>query len=140
RVLPGVFDPSAGFDRPMDFDFGPDGSLYVVDWGSGFGGNNDTSGVYRVDYVEGDPTPIAQASADVTNGLAPLTVQFSSEGTRHPAGEPLTLQWTFGDGSEPSTEANPTHTYTENGRYTAQLVATDAAGQTGVANVTIVVG
>lgn len=140
RVLPGVFDPSVGFDRPMDFDFGPDGALYVVDWGSGFGGNNDTSGVYRVDYVEGDPAPVAQASADVTNGLAPLTVQFSSEGTRHPAGEPLTLQWTFGDGSAPSTEASPTHTYTENGRYTAQLVATDAAGKTGVANVSIVVG
>ncbi|GAB4084736.1 hypothetical protein GCM10028784_13660 [Myceligenerans cantabricum] len=140
RALPGIFDPSVGFDRPMDFDFGPDGALYVVDWGSGFGGNNDSSGVYRVNYVEGDPAPIARASADVTDGLAPLTVEFSSEGTRHPAGEPITLQWTFGDGSAPSSEANPTHTYTENGRYTAQLVATDAAGQTGVANVTIVVG
>lgn len=140
RVLPGIFDPSAGFDRPMDFDFGPDGALYVVDWGSGFGGNNDSSGVYKVNYVEGDPAPIARASADVTDGLAPLNVQFSSEGTRHPAGQPISLQWTFGDGSAPSTEANPTHTYTENGRYTAQLVATDAAGQTGVANVTIVVG
>jgi len=140
RVLPDIFDPAAGFDRPMDFDFGPDGALYVVDWGSGFGGNNDSSGVYKVNYVKGDPAPIAQASADVTNGVAPLTVQFSSEGTRHPAGEPLTLQWTFGDGSAPSTEANPTHTYTENGRYTAQLVATDPSGQTGVANVTIVVG
>ncbi|NOV99136.1 ThuA domain-containing protein [Isoptericola chiayiensis] len=140
RILPGVFDPSVGFDRPMDFDFGPDGALYVVDWGSGFGGNNDSSGVYQVNYVEGDPAPIARASADVTDGLAPLTVQFSSEGTRHPAGDPITLQWTFGDGSEPSTEANPTHTYTENGRYTAQLTATDASGQTGVANVTVVVG
>ena len=140
RVLPGVFDKEAGFDRPMDFDFGPDGALYVVDWGSGFGGNNDSSGVYRVNYVKGDPAPVAQATADVTDGVAPLTVQFSSEGTRHPAGEPITLQWTFGDGSEPSTEANPTHTYTENGRYTAQLVATDPSGQTGVANVTIVVG
>ncbi|GAA1875395.1 ThuA domain-containing protein [Myceligenerans crystallogenes] len=140
RVLPGKFDPGAGFDRPMDFDFGPDGALYVVDWGSGFGGNNDSSGVYRVDYVQGDAGPIAQASADVTDGLAPLAVQFSSEGTRHPSGEPISLQWTFGDGSEPSTEANPSHTYTENGRYTAQLVATDAAGNSGVANVTIVVG
>ncbi|WP_345376587.1 ThuA domain-containing protein [Promicromonospora umidemergens] len=140
RALPGIFDPEAGFDRPMDFDFGPDGALYVIDWGSGFGGNNDSSGVYRVNYVKGDPAPLAQASADVTDGAAPLTVQFSSEGTRHPAGEPISLQWTFGDGSEPSTEANPTHTYMENGRYTAQLVATDPAGQTGVANVTIVVG
>lgn len=139
RVLPGVLDPTAGFDRPMDMDFGPDGALYVIDWGSGFGGNNDTSGVYRVDYSQGNPSPIAQASADVTDGAAPLAVQFSSEGTRHPAGEPLTLHWDFGDGTT-STEADPAHTYTENGSYTAQLTATDAAGGTGVANVTIVVG
>ncbi|MCB7138002.1 ThuA domain-containing protein [Cellulosimicrobium marinum] len=140
RVLPQVLDPSAGFDRPMDMDFGPDGALYVIDWGSGFGGNNDSSGVYKVNYVEGDLAPIARASADVTSGAAPLTVQFSSEGTRHPAGEPFTLQWTFGDGSEPSTEANPVHTYTANGSYTAQLTVTDENGATGVANVSVVVG
>ena len=29
-----------GYLRPMDLDFGPDGSLYVIEWGSGFGGNN----------------------------------------------------------------------------------------------------
>ncbi|WP_225566931.1 ThuA domain-containing protein [Isoptericola luteus] len=140
RVLPGLLDPSAGFDRPMDMEFGPDGALYVVDWGSGFGGDNDSSGVYRVDYVEGDPAPIAKASADVTDGPAPLSVQFSSEGTRHPDGEPLELAWTFGDGSAPSAEANPSHTYAENGGYTAQLVATAPDGQTGVANVEVVVG
>ncbi|MFF8347912.1 ThuA domain-containing protein [Cellulosimicrobium funkei] len=140
RILPKHFDPAAGFYRAMDFDFGPDGSLYVIDWGQGFGGNNTTSGIYKVNYVQGDPTPIARASADVTSGAAPLTVQFSSEGTRHPAGDPISLQWTFGDGSDPSTEANPVHTYTENGSYTAQLVATDANGQTGFANVSIVVG
>ncbi|WP_240423564.1 ThuA domain-containing protein [Microbacterium halotolerans] len=140
RVLPGIFDPSEGFDRPMDFEFGPDGALYMVDWGSGFGGNNDSSGIFKVNYIEGDPAPIARASADVTNGPAPLTVQFSSDGTRHPSGDPIALQWTFGDGSEPSSEANPTHTYTEEGSYTAQLTATDDTGKSGVANVTIVVG
>ncbi|MFV2145033.1 ThuA domain-containing protein [Isoptericola sp. G70] len=140
RVLPGIFDPGAGFDRPMDFEFGPDGAMYMVDWGSGFGGNNDSSGIFKVNYVQGDPAPIARASADVTSGPAPLTVQFSSEGTRHPNDEPISLQWTFGDGSDPSTEANPSHTYTEEGSYTAQLTVTDDSGQTGVANVTIVVG
>src|SRR5690606_38496802 len=67
RVLPGIFDPGAGFDRPMDFEFGPDGAMYMVDWGSGFGGNNDSSGIFKVNYVQGDPAPIARASADVTS-------------------------------------------------------------------------
>ncbi|WP_338403968.1 ThuA domain-containing protein [Cellulosimicrobium arenosum] len=140
RVLPGIFNSNSEFNKVQDWTFGPDGALYLSDWGSEFNGSATTSGIYRVDYVRGNPSPIAQASADVTSGPAPLTVQFSSEGTRHPSGADLALQWTFGDGSEPSTEANPVHTYTENGSYTAQLTATDAAGQVGVANVTIVVG
>ncbi|PWD51252.1 PKD domain-containing protein [Serinibacter arcticus] len=140
RVLPGIFDPSVGFNRPMDFEFGPDGALYVIDWGSGFGGNNPSSGIFKVNYVLGEVSPIARATADVTSGLAPLEVSFSSDGTRHPNGEAITLQWTFGDGSEPSTEANPVHVYEEEGSYVAQLTATDAEGRTGVANVTIVVG
>ncbi|WP_407317137.1 ThuA domain-containing protein [Isoptericola halotolerans] len=140
RILPGIFDSSAGFNRPMDFEFGPDGVLYMVDWGAGFGGNNDTSGIFKVNYVQGDPAPIARAEADVTSGAAPLTVQFSSEGSRHPGGEPITRQWTFGDGSAPSTEADPTHTYTENGSYTAQLTVTAANEKTSTANVTVVVG
>ncbi|GMA33218.1 carbohydrate-binding protein [Litorihabitans aurantiacus] len=140
RVLPGILDPSAGFNRPMDFEFGPDGALYVIDWGSGFGGNNPSSGIFKVNYVLGEVSPIARATADVTSGLAPLEVSFSSEGTRHPNGDPITLQWTFGDGSEPSSEANPVHVYEEEGSYVAQLTATDPEGRTGVANVTIVVG
>src|SRR5690606_23393949 len=112
----------------------------VVDWGSGFGGDNDSSGIYKVNYVKGNPSPIARASADVTSGHAPLTVQFSSEGTRHPAGDELTLQWTFGDGSEPSSEANPVHTYTAAGPRVAQRVAIDRQGQTGIAHVPVVLG
>lgn len=140
RILPGIFDNGAGWNRPMDFEFGPDGALYIIDWGSGFGGNNDDSGVYKVNYTQGDPSPIARASADRTEGAGPLTVAFSSEGTRHPLAKPISLQWTFGDGSAVSTEANPSHTYVENGQYNAQLLVTDEDGKTASANVTIVVG
>ena len=59
-------DPFAlgtGYMRPMDLDFGPDGALYVIEWGSGFGGDNADSGIYRIDYVAGDKAPIAEATA-----------------------------------------------------------------------------
>ena len=141
RILPGIFDKAAGFNRSMDFEFGPDGALYVLDWGSDFGGNTTNSGVYRVDYVQANPSPIARAAADVTHGPGPtLDVQFTSEGTRHPIAKPYTIEWNFGDGSVPTSEANPTHTYAQNGEYTATLTATDEDGKTAVANVHIVVG
>jgi len=140
RILPGIFDNAKGWARPMDFEFGPDGALYIIDWGSGFGGDNDDSGVYKVNYTKGNPSPIAKAKSDVTDGLAPLTVAFSSEGTRHPLSKDFTLSWNFGDDSALSTEANPVHTYTENGDFTAQLTVTDEDGRTAVDNVRIVVG
>ncbi|MEU4551215.1 ThuA domain-containing protein [Micromonospora violae] len=125
--------------RPMDFEFGPDGALYLIEWGSGFGGNNDNSGVYRIDYTAGDRAPIAVASANPTSGPAPLAVTFSSAGSRDPDGGTLTYAWTFGDG-QTSTEANPTHTYATAGDYTAQLTVTNPKGRTAVANVPVTVG
>ena len=41
----------------MDMDFGPDGSLYVLEYGNGWGSSNDDSGIYRIDYVEGNRKP-----------------------------------------------------------------------------------
>ncbi|GIJ26209.1 hypothetical protein Vqi01_13710 [Micromonospora qiuiae] len=127
------------FIRPMDFEFGPDGAMYLIEWGSGFGGNNDNSGVYRIDYIAGDRAPIAVASAEPTSGPAPLTVNFSSAGSRDPDGGALTYAWTFGDGQS-STAANPTHTYAEAGNYNAQLTVTNPKGRTAVANVRVTAG
>ncbi|SDT53529.1 ThuA domain-containing protein [Jiangella sp. DSM 45060] len=130
--------------RPMDMDFGPDGSLYVIEWGSNFGGAlrgepNDDSGIYRIDYVAGDRPPTARAAATPSDGQAPLTVQFSSAGSGHPQGLPVTYAWDFGDGGS-ATEANPSHVYTANGTYQARLTVTDEEGREALAAVQVVVG
>jgi cytochrome c len=131
------------FRAPHDMAMGPDGSLYLLEWGEAFnfagGGINRDSGLYRIDYAKGKRTPLARASASPTSGPAPLTVNFSSEGTEDLDGDEITLQWSFGDGST-STEANPTHTYASAGAYTAQLRVTDSTGKVGTATVTINVG
>jgi PKD repeat protein len=125
----------------MDMEFGPDGSLYVLDYGSGFFGGAPDSALYRLDYVGGVRSPIAVVTADVTSTPeSALTVQFSSEGSFDPDGTGITYAWNFGDGSPTSTEANPTHTYTGVGTYTARLTVTDETGRTGSADVRIVVG
>jgi len=132
--------PSISVRRPHEMKFGRhDGAMYLIEWGSGFGGNNADAQVVRVDYSGGQVNPIAKIAATPISGANPLTVNFSSAGTSHPQGSPLTFAWDFGDGAG-STELNPTHTYTEEGNYTAILTVTDALGRTGTANVTISVG
>ena len=54
--------------RPHALQFGPDGALYMIEWGSGFNGNNTDSGVYRIDYVEGNRAPVARATTNRTSG------------------------------------------------------------------------
>ncbi|MBV7242730.1 ThuA domain-containing protein [Streptomyces sp. MW-W600-10] len=135
------FAPTVKFAKPMDMTFGPDGSLYVLDWGSSFGGGNNDSGLYRVDYSQGQRAPVVKATGTPTNGQSPLTVEFSSAGTADPDGQPVELAWDFdGDGTTDSTEPDPTHVYRANGVFTAQLRATDPDGRTAFANVPITVG
>ncbi|GAA1884391.1 ThuA domain-containing protein [Asanoa iriomotensis] len=135
--LPGEF-----FNKPMAMRFGPDGSLYLLEWGANFGGGNNDSGLYRIDYVKGGRAPVAVATGTPTNGLAPLTVQFSSAGTHDPdTGDTISYAWDFeSNGSTDSTAANPSKTYTANGNYVAKLTVTDNTGRSSFANVPITVG
>lgn len=67
--------------------------------------------------------PRARFTADVTEGLAPLTVTF----TDHSTGGPKEWVWDFGDGTF-STEQHPVHTYTTEGTCTVCLTVTNACG------------
>ena len=123
----------------MDIEFGPDGSLYVIDWGTGFGGNNLDSGIYRIDYVVGARRPVATATATPDSGPTPLDVQFSSTGSNDPDGTAITYSWNFGDGTT-STEANPQHTLRHGRHVQRRADVTDEAGQTGTDTVQVVAG
>jgi glucose/arabinose dehydrogenase/plastocyanin len=133
--------PGGGYKRPMDMEFGPDGSLYVIEWGTGFGGNNADSGIYRIDYTKGARKPIAHATAAPDSGPLPMEVQFSADGSIDPEGTSLTYAWDFdGNGTTDSSEPNPVHTYTTAGTFNARLTITDASGMTGTDTVPIIAG
>ncbi|MEU6973468.1 ThuA domain-containing protein [Kitasatospora aureofaciens] len=123
----------------IDMKFGPDGAMYVAEWGNGFGHSNKDAGIYRIDHVDGKPAPLAKASATPDTGQPPLDVTFSSAGSVDPSGESLTYLWDFGDGST-STDANPTHTYTTKGTFKARLTVTNESGKSAVVSLPVAVG
>jgi len=66
------------------------------------------------------PSPVADFTANVTHGEAPLTVQFTNTSTGY---EPGTPTWNFGDGSGVVfNRETPVHTYASPGRYDVLLV------------------
>lgn len=130
------------FLRPIDMKLGPDGALYVIEWGTGFGGENEDSKVVRIEYAEGSRAPVIRASASPRAGLAPLTVQFDASDTFDPdPGENVAFAWDFdGDGNVDATDPAASFTYTENGSYTAVLTATDPLENSSSQRFQIIVG
>lgn len=55
----------------MDMTFGPDGALYVLDYGTGYFGGDQNSALYRIENATGGRSPIAEATANKTSGTAP---------------------------------------------------------------------
>lgn len=73
--------------------------------------------------------PVANFTADITNGLAPLTVTFTDTSI----GEGITAwSWDFGDpasgANNTSTAQNPSHQYASPGTYTVALTVTNEFG------------
>lgn len=134
-----VEDFIEGLELPMDIKVGPDGNLYVAQFGNSWWEENEYAGIFRFSWDVLERSPVIQAKASVTSGYAPLEVSFTTEGTYDPDGDDISFSWDFGDGNT-STEANPTHTYTENGEYRVTLVVTDSTGRSATWNRTIVVG
>lgn len=42
------FMPNTTFKRPMDLELGPEGALYLIEWGSAYGGSNANAQVVRL--------------------------------------------------------------------------------------------
>ncbi|WP_406212153.1 PQQ-dependent sugar dehydrogenase [Streptomyces canus] len=133
--------PTITTDGPIDSEFGPDGALYVLEYGTGYFAELPEAQLSRIDFTRGNRTPEPKVAADLVNGTSPLTVQFSSAGTKDADGDALRYAWDFdADGTVDSREANPKHTFTKNGVYDATLKVTDSTGRSASASVPVVVG
>ncbi|WP_245860022.1 PKD domain-containing protein, partial [Methanosarcina spelaei] len=92
-----------------------------VTWGSG-GLDLEAVGVINTAYL---PMPVAEFSANITSGDAPLEVQFTDKST----GAPTSWAWDFdNDGTVDSTEQNPSHIYNKTGNYTVKLTSSNGNG------------
>jgi glucose/arabinose dehydrogenase/PKD repeat protein len=122
-----------GAAQPVDLQIGPGGDLFYVD----IGGT-----IRRIRYFNQNQPPIAVATANPTNGAAPLTVAFDGTASNDPDGDALTHGWDLdGDGAfDDAAAATASFTYTQPGTYTATLRVTDPSGATGASSVTISAG
>ncbi|GAB3983645.1 hypothetical protein GCM10028806_57180 [Spirosoma terrae] len=153
------------FRRPIDIAFGKDGVMYMLEYGSVYGADNDDARLVKIEYNTGNRAPIARASvvdsvaaaqrnarsyltSDGRNapvlreavGQAPLRVKFSGRGTDLDDDDVVTYQWLFDGKTVGATQPNATYTYTKPGVYNAIFKVTDQTGLVGMDTILVKVG
>ena len=126
--------------RPVDATFGPDGCLYLLDYGETWGANRD-SALYKISYVRGNLPPIAKLAAGTTNGPTPLKTTLSAKGSRDLDGGKLSYVWKLqpGDRKLGEGEELPVELTTA-GNFTVELTVSDGQGASVTRGVPVVVG
>src|SRR5690625_1477233 len=85
------------FVAPNDMTFGPDGAIYILEYGTNWFSRNNDAKLVRIEYMEGNRPPVARIRADHTVGAHPLTVHL--DGSRSEDfddnEEDLTFQWSI---------------------------------------------
>jgi PKD repeat protein len=113
-----------------------DGGVYTVTFTvteTGSGATDTASGSITVT----DVGPVADASWPA-GGDEGSALAFSASPTDPGNDGPYTYAWDFGDGTT-STAPSPSHTYTDDGSFTARLVVTDAEGLPSAEETTVIV-
>lgn len=126
------FMPSTKFNNPMDMEFAPDGSLYMLEYGTNWFSRNEDARLVRIEYSAGNRKPIAKVNADKVVGAVPLTVKFDTKGTVDYDGDALRYEWFFTPDAKKAqaTTANPSYTFTKPGVYKVTLRIADGKGGT----------
>ena len=129
--------------QPLDTKFGPEGDLYVLEYGSNPSRSSLESRLVRIEYHGGNRKPVVVASASATGGAVPFTARLSAAGTIDHDGDDLTYTWEIvsDDGSTRMLGGfEPLVTFERAGVYRARLTATDAGGESNQASVRIIAG
>ena len=128
------FLPNENFSSAIDMKFGPEGDLYVLEYGSAWFRGNDNAQIVRIEYNGGNRKPIVKAAVDVAAGALPLNVNFSSEGTMDYDDydkDALKYEWLIKSDNgfnKTIAEANPKLTLVQAGTYSITFSVTDTKG------------
>jgi glucose/arabinose dehydrogenase len=118
------------FHRPIDIEIGPDGAIYVLEYGSSFWGDNPDAALSRFEYGS-RLSPSAVLAASATTGAAPLGVRFSGAQSRA-FGVDETLvryDWDFdADGGADAHGVEVEHVFDHAGEYAVGLRVVSSSG------------
>jgi len=114
------------FNNPSDMEVGPDGRIYVLEYGTGWFQRNPDAGLARIDYLAGNrPPEISSIHVDKTSGDLPLQITATVE-AKDPDNDQLSYVWDLGNGTKVNTkEPRLQYTLTNVGDYSISAEVKD---------------
>ncbi|TXK49678.1 c-type cytochrome [Pontibacter qinzhouensis] len=120
-----TFMSDTPFSAIMDMELGPDGRIYVLEYGKGWFTANPDAGLARLDYIAGNlPPRISNFIVNRTSGKTPLTIK-ASVAASDPEKEPLRYLWTIGDITKETKEPFLEHTIDKAGSHVVRVEVLD---------------
>jgi glucose/arabinose dehydrogenase/cytochrome c551/c552 len=125
------FMPDTDFNAPIDMEVGPDGRIYILQYGSGWFTKNPSAGLSRIEFNAGNRAPVvSDITVNKTSGTLPLELEATAEAS-DPEQDPLSYTWHLGNGTTRETsEPQLTYSYEEVGEYKITVEASDGEGHT----------
>ena len=110
----------------IDMEMGPDGRVYLLEYGSGWFQQNDDSSLGYIEFNSGNRPPVIDHMiVDKTSGKLPLTVTAKVE-SHDRENDPLTFSWDLGNGEiKETTQPELTYTYSDAGAYKISVEVKD---------------
>lgn len=122
----------------IDFEVGPDGRLYMLEYGTGWFSKNADAGISRVDYNSGNRAPkVDSLQVNKSSGSLPFGLVASVKAT-DPEKDKLTYTWHIGDSTKETSEPNLIYTINKAGDYAISVEVSDdkkASSKSSVENV-----
>ncbi|NLU92097.1 PQQ-dependent sugar dehydrogenase [Chitinophaga sp. Ak27] len=127
------------FAAPVDMQIAPDGSIYMLEYGTNWFAKNSDAKLVQITYAEGNRNPVATISIPQQYGAAPFTAHLSAAASLdYDKNDQLTYTWKIGDQQLKGVEVQ--HTFTQPGSYKVTLTVMDDHGGTGTATADVKVG
>ena len=123
------FFPSLKVNSLIDMEVGPDGKLYLLEYGNGWFTKNVDAGLARIDFNGGNRPPvIASIITDKSTGVLPFTIK-ATVSAKDLEKDKITYTWNLGNGTtKQTTEPTLDYTYTTAGDYIISVEAKDDKG------------
>lgn len=123
------------FNGMLDMEVGPDGRIYVLEYGNGWFTKNPEAALSRIDYLPGNrPPAVSNFTVNRTTGNLPFVLNATVKAV-DPENDPMTYVWSIGGVKMQSDMPSLHYTISQPGDYDISVEVFDRFGASTKSNV-----